>query len=220
MSRTRVAPLCPRNFEEVAQLSIGQLHQQRAQKLTAFFTDGWISQRAGQRSRKVADAGGRILPHRRIRPLVMVHAGDGVRVEERRAAERQADVVEHHQGVRAGATRVDAGVEADEALLFAFGVGVLQEHRKKLQGVALRARGAAGSFVNQIQFRPRPPASVWSGQLDAGPPLDGRRLDDTFTVRTLLSDRVRAPRQMTRTGYMRSAPNPSAHSSRVAATSP
>ena len=78
-----------------------------------------------------------------------------IAVEEIRPAERLAEIVDHHHGVGADAlVAFGLVVDAHEALLRGFVVGVLNEHGEQLERIALRARRAARGFVDLVQVGP------------------------------------------------------------------
>lgn len=87
----------PGHLEEISDLYVGQLDQQIRQKPAARLADDWIVQRATERSRKVGDAAGAALPHRRDGPAIQIHAAERVPIEDVDAAERQAEIGDEHE---------------------------------------------------------------------------------------------------------------------------
>jgi len=96
--RTRNTPAINAcHFEEIPQLSIGQLDEQIGQKTATRFADVRIGQGPIVRSAQVADAAVTIPPNRRPGPPIQVHARRTVGMEELRAPEREPDVMQEQE---------------------------------------------------------------------------------------------------------------------------
>jgi hypothetical protein len=122
----------PCHLEEIMQLSIGQLREKIGQELATGFADLRIAERAGVRLTQMPDARRGILPDRRLRPLIEVHAADARPVEGVGLSERQPHIVQHHERFVAPAVARPSLRQAQETLLLHLRIGMLHEDGKEL----------------------------------------------------------------------------------------
>src|SRR6185436_10160442 len=185
----RTGPAAPAfdmaDLEEIVELLLAQLVDQPRKKRAAGLADSRIAERARAGLRHMSDAGGLVAPDRRLLPELEVHARRAVAVEKVGVPERQPDVVQHQEGLRAEAFLVQAARQAVEPLLHGLVVRVLDEDGEELQRVAVRLGRAAMFGVGQIELGPAPAFGLAVQLMSGRLALDRRDLEE-MVARALL----------------------------------
>src|SRR5688572_9159127 len=169
-----------RDLEQRRDLIVRQLCQQPGEKRAPGVADYRVLQGTSCRPGEVADAAGVAFPDRGRRPGGEVHAL-AVGIDQAAASKGQPDIVDHHQRPRTGAGGAWVVLEALDALLLGFTVGVLEEDSQELQRVAVGRRRATACLLHVVELGPWPGA-VRFELLARHLALDRRRVEQRAAV--------------------------------------